>query len=1199
VDVRRRIAVLIVLGLTAATGIAGASPVAAAPADPPVAGLATAHDHAAHDHGSPEGLTEVPPDDPERGLVYDGLELGEPGSPCAGRFEVGGPGRRTCTHGPDPAPPGVNLLDGPQPLKAVAASDPQAQAGTCIGDGTTGPRVEMLYVRAAGSTDNSAAATPQLKAWAGEIDEMVLLSAQETGGQRRVRWVTDSSCVPVVRAVTVDASHLAFGAMTDELFDRGFTDPDRKYLIWLDANPGYCGLGEEYLDDRPGQQNYNNAGVPSMFASVARSCWYADVGAHEVMHTFGAVQRTAPNSTAYGHCTDESDIMCYDDDGGGTPASVMRQVCPTSHEDRFDCNHDDYFHTAPTGSNYLVSHWNTATSRFLDGSVPAPTAPTAPATAGATGTNRAATVTWTAPTSDGGSPVTGYTVTASPGGASVSVAATLRTATVTGLTNEVAYTFAVRAVNQVGPSATATTNAVTPSPVISTVAGNGTTGSTGDGGAATAATVNGPRDVAVDSAGNRYIATADRIRKLTSAGVISTVVGGTTPTGSADSTPPLNLAVTPAAVAVGPGDVLYWSDAGRHVVRKLQGGAVVTVAGTLDTPGFTGDGAAATAARLTAPEGFSVTAGGDVYIADSGNSRIRRVTGTPGVISTVVGSDAVGAFAGDGAAATSARLNAPRGVTLAADGTIYIADSANHRVRRVASGIITTVAGNGTAGSVSLLATGPSVSSPTEVVLTTDGFLVAQSGAVVRQVAGTAIRTVAGTGTAGSTGDGGPATSARIIGGGIALDTVGRLHIADGANHRVRLVTALDPPPAMTVPGAPLSVVATAGHSSVTVTWAAPSTGGGAITGYRVTVLPGGAVVTAAGTATSVVVTGLTPGTSFTFGVAAVNAVGTGATATSAGAVPLTAPTAPTPVSATAGDGKTLVVWAAATPGTRPITGYRIVSSVNGAVSLAPAGATRLLVPGLLATTSYRFTVAAVDTGGVGPASVLTNAVTPSVKAPFLSTDAFVRQIFRDFAGRAPTDPELSSYRAGIDGGTLTRAAAVTFLMSKPYWSGAYSPVGRLYTAYFLRLPDKAGLDYWVGLYRGGFPLGDISTHFAISAEFQRTYGTLDNSAFVQLIYRNVLGRTPDSSGLAYWIDILNRGWPRGVVMTGFSESPEYIGNVSNEMTVVMLYRGLLADMPTQVRYDDAVARLDLGVPVATIIDELLLDPAYAARITR
>jgi hypothetical protein len=348
-----------------------------------------------------------------------------------------------------------------------------------------------------------------------------------------------------------------------------------------------------------------------------------------------------------------------------------------------------------------------------------------------------------------------------------------------------------------------------------------------------------------------------------------------------------------------------------------------------------------------------------------------------------------------------------------------------------------------------------------------------------------------------------------------------------------------------------------------------------------------------------VVVPGLTPGTSYTFGVAAVNAVGTGATVTSSAAVPVVGPTAPTPVSATGGDGKALVIWAAASQGTRPISGYRIVSSPGGVVALAPAGSTRLLVTGLATTTSYRFTVTAVDSAGVGPASVLTNAVTPSAKAPFLSTDAFVRQIFKDFAGRAPTAAELSTYRSNIDGGTWTRANAVTKLMAEPYWSGAYAPVGRLYSAYFLRLPDTSGLDYWVRLYRSGFPLGDISTHFADSDEFRRTYGTLNNSAFVQLIYNNVLGRAPDSSGLAYWIDILNKGWPRGVVMTGFSESVEYRGNMANEMSVVMLYRGMLADMPTRGRYDDAVARLDARLPVATLIDELLLDPAYASRITR
>jgi hypothetical protein len=1197
VAARRRIAVLLVLVLSAVPALAGSA--AAAGPDPvdPIAPapveLASGHDHADHDHDAPKALTKVPAENRRRGLVYDGLTLAEAGSPCAGGFEVRVAGRPVCTHGPDPAPPGVDLLADPAPLPEVDESDVQVRAQNCIGDGTSGPRVQMLYVRAEGSPDNSAASIPQLKLWADDIDEIVRLSAQETGGDRSVRWATDPRCVPTVISETVQASHLQFTDMVAELSGRGYDDPERKYLIWFDADPGYCGLGTRMRDSRPGQENHNN-GVIAQFASASRDCWSAFVGAHEMMHNMGAVQADAPNATDYGHCEDDADLMCYAD--GAT--TVMRNVCPSSHEERLDCNHDDYFHTAPPAGSYLATHWNTATSRFLH--VPGvDDPPTAPSAATATATDRAANVTWTTATYEGPRPVLGYTVTATPGGASASVGAGARTAVLSGLTNRVSYTIEVRAVSQSGPSAATRTNAVAPSPIITTVAGTADSGSTGDGGAATAAQLTEVRDVAVDSAGNRYVATADRIRMINPAGVISTVVGGPTPTGTTDGTPPLQLSVTPSAVTVGPGGVLYWSDAGRHVVRKLQGGTVTTVAGTLSTPGFAGDGALATAARLNAPQGLSVTAGGEVYIADSGNSRIRRVAaGTTPSISTVAGSG-VG-FAGDGGAPTSARLNLPRGVTVATDGTMYIADTANNRVRRVASGTITTVAGNGTvSGSVSTVPTSASVRSPMEIVVTTDGFIVAEPvSCVVRQVAAGVLHTITGSGTCGFAGDGGPATVGRIGGGGLALDSGGRLLIADGPNHRVRMVATLGGPAAAAVPSAAVAVVATPGHSKVTVSWVPPGNGGSPITGYRVTVTPGGAVVTAVASATSVIVPNLTPGTRYTFSVAAVNLVGTGASTTGA-AVPTRGPTAPTPVSATGGDGKALVMWGPATRGTGPITGYRIVSSVGGAVTVSPAGASRVLFPALLTTTSYRFTVSAVDADGVGPASVLTNAVTPSAKAPFLSNEAFVRQVFKDMYSRPATSTEVSTWSTSIGNGTRTRAQLVSLLMDQPYWSGSYAPVGRLYTAYFRRLPDKGGLDYWVNLHRNRYPLGDISTNFAASVEFRDTYGTLTNAAFVQLIYSNVLGRAPDAGGLAYWTGILNQGHPRGVVMTGFSESPEYIDRMANETTVVMLYRGLLADMPTQARFDDAVARVDAGLPVATLIDELLLDPAYAARITR
>ncbi|MEL7158124.1 MAG: DUF4214 domain-containing protein [Actinomycetota bacterium] len=107
--------------------------------------------------------------------------------------------------------------------------------------------------------------------------------------------------------------------------------------------------------------------------------------------------------------------------------------------------------------------------------------------------------------------------------------------------------------------------------------------------------------------------------------------------------------------------------------------------------------------------------------------------------------------------------------------------------------------------------------------------------------------------------------------------------------------------------------------------------------------------------------------------------------------------------------------------------------------------------------------------------------------------------------------------------------------------SGVDGEVYRLYVAFFLRTPDAAGLDYWVGVRNGGAPMEDIAAAFTASTEFQATYGALNNADFVELVYHNVLAREPDGAGTSYWLSVLGAGVDRGSMMVGFSESPEFI----------------------------------------------------------
>ncbi len=239
--------------------------------------------------------------------------------------------------------------------------------------------------------------------------------------------------------------------------------------------------------------------------------------------------------------------------------------------------------------------------------------------------------------------------------------------------------------------------------VITTVAGNGTAGYSGDGGAATSAELNYPTAVAVDAYGNIYIAdnSNERVRKVTvSTGIITTIAGngnlGYSGDGGAATSAELDL---PLSVAVDSSGNIYIADFGNRVRKvTVSSGIITTVAGD-GTAGYSGDGGAATSAELNYPSGVAVDSSGNIYIGDTSNERIRKVTVSTGVITTVAGNGTLG-YSGDGGAATSAELGYPWGVAVDSSGNIYIGDSNNNRVRKVtvSTGIISTIAGNGTGG---------------------------------------------------------------------------------------------------------------------------------------------------------------------------------------------------------------------------------------------------------------------------------------------------------------------------------------------------------------------------------------------------------------------------------------------------------------------------------------------------------------------
>jgi DNA-binding beta-propeller fold protein YncE len=287
---------------------------------------------------------------------------------------------------------------------------------------------------------------------------------------------------------------------------------------------------------------------------------------------------------------------------------------------------------------------------------------------------------------------------------------------------------------------------------ITTVAGTGEAGFSGDGGPATQARLNFPFYVAIDAAGNLFIAELSgcRVRKVSPEGTISTVAG----TGKA---------------------------------------------------GFSGDGGPATQARLNDPHGLAVDRAGNLFISDLNNQRVRKVS-PEGMITTVAGNGQLG-FSGDGGPAIAARLNWPGGLAVDLAGNLFLADHYNHRIRKVSpDGLITTVAGSGrdlptkgvSAGDGGL-ATEARLNAPLGLALDSSGNLFftelgdvfgVNRGYRVRKVDPNGrISTVAGSDARGFSGDGGPATQARLdTPGGVAVDSAGNLLIVDGFNYRVRMV---------------------------------------------------------------------------------------------------------------------------------------------------------------------------------------------------------------------------------------------------------------------------------------------------------------------------------------------------------------------------------------------------------------------------
>lgn len=380
--------------------------------------------------------------------------------------------------------------------------------------------------------------------------------------------------------------------------------------------------------------------------------------------------------------------------------------------------------------------------------------------------------------------------------------------------------------------------------IITTVAGNGTKSSTGDGGAATSATLNVVEGVAVDNAGNIYIADffGAGIRKVDAGtGIITKVASSIS---------------APDGVAVDSTGNLFVVASQSHRVYKVAAGTgvVSTVAGT-GVVGFSGDNISATLATLALPSGITVDSAGNLYFSERhvSASRIRKVNAQTGIISTLAGTGTAG-FSGDGGPAKNAQLNTPKGVAVDGTGNIYIADLSNNRIRKISAKIVPVVTAT---------PAGATYSSAQNVVLSSN-------------IPATIYYTIDGS-------EPNNVTSAKFT-------TTGQINISVSTTLKY---FAAGPDGSSTVStqeynmvaGAPTGVSAIAATGQATVSFTPPSFNGGSdIIFYSVTSTPGG--ISAAGQASPIIVSGLTGGTAYTFTVVAVTNNGTGASAASNSVTP-------------------------------------------------------------------------------------------------------------------------------------------------------------------------------------------------------------------------------------------------------------------------------------------------------------------------